>query len=502
MPHRVFIRVPIHGTTGYLILFSFLITILTATKSIAEKTTIDSSIIRLMQFISPDSIYNRINQLQAFGTRYAFSEKCRDTEQYIYDYLSLLKLDSVAFDSFSFQNVTMRNVIGTIHGNLDPTTMILVCAHLDAMSNTPFICAPGAEDNASGIAVILETARALKDIQPFYTIKFITFSGEDVGLAGSKHYVDAFSSSCTRISALLNLDMVAWPGGAFGVKILCDTISKHIATIENDAARRYTLLDPQIIMRSPLPSDNYPFQIKGYPCVSNIERMEHDTDGYKCYHTCCDTLGNLSMPLAAEVAKTITATICMLMDLPAPPTGLVAQVSEDKKNITLSWMPNSEKDIAEYRIYWGKKSHNYTDSAAISLENSYRIAKIDYNALYYFSIKAIDSIGNFSAYSCEETACINEDVLQYSNQFLSLIFLKIRKYAHMVEIEYSINEPQFIRLSIFDARGRKLETLLNKWQSKGIYRVKLDPYNFHNKINCEGVIIAKINGYLFKIINI
>ena len=94
----------------------------------------DSTVAQLSSLASPDSIYKHIKRLQDFGTRYAFSDSCRAAEQYVYDYFTSLKLDSVTYDTVLYQGVAMRNVIGTIRGSLDSDALIILCAHLDAIS--------------------------------------------------------------------------------------------------------------------------------------------------------------------------------------------------------------------------------------------------------------------------------------------------------------------------------------------------------------------------------
>jgi aminopeptidase YwaD len=473
-----------------------IIGILICETSLEAGPSFDSVIARLSSSVSVDSIYRYINRLQNFGTRYAYSDSCRAAEQYLYNFFSSLNLDSVAFDSFSSGSYTLRNVIGTLRGTLDSDAIIIICAHIDAMSPTPLICAPGAEDNASGVSVVMEAARLLKDIRPAYTIKFIGFSGEDLGLLGSNHLASILSSSCTRIAALLNLDMIAWPGGAFGVKILCDTVSQHLAVIESSAAQFYTTLSPQIIIRTPLPSDNYPFQIRGYQCLANIERNEYDTNGYKCYHLCCDTIGNLSMPLAAEVAKMATATLLMFMDFPAPPAGLVTNVRPGDSSIDIRWDPNKEKDIAGYTLYWGTVSHRYTDSITIGIIDSCRSIIFTRDSVIFAALKAFDSAGNVSGLSCEKICRITSGVIQNCQYYKTANkTLKLRQSRNGIEIEYWIHKPQFVTLSVYDAMGRMLRKIVQGWQSAGNHRIIWNKCTSQERICGNGIVIVKINEY-------
>ena len=104
------------------------------------------------------------------------------------------------------------------------------------------------------------------------------------------------------------------------MKVICDSATRGLAELQASIARLYTALDPQIVQRIPLPSDNRPFQIRGVPVISNIERFEHDTDGYKWYHTCADSLQHLDLHLATEIAKSAVATLLAFDDLPTDPS--------------------------------------------------------------------------------------------------------------------------------------------------------------------------------------
>ena len=484
------------------IYFYFLLIFLCAIPSKAVPS-FDSTIAQLSNLASSDSIYKHIKRLQDFGTRYALSDSCRAAERYVYDYFTSLKLDSVSYDTVFYQGIAMRNVIGTIRGILDPEALVILCAHIDAMSSTPLICAPGAEDNASGVSVVMEAARILKNTKPEYSIKFIAFTGEDIGLVGSEHLANVLSSSCTRISTLLNLDMIAWPGGTFGVKILCDTATQYLAAIENAAVQLYTTLDPQIIVRKPLPSDNYPFQIRGYPCLANIERMVHDTDGYKWYHTCYDTIGNLSMPLAAEITKAATATLMILMNVPAPPAGLVPSISTDNKTITVRWVPNMEKDIAGYTLYWGTTTRKYTDSVKInSLADTFSIVSTVNDTLLYFSLKAFDSTGNSSWFSCEKSCRQNSGVSRFFRQTMEQSLFRLRHFSNGIEIEYRLDKPRFVSLSVYDLKGRIIKTIVNELQPSGIHRIKWDRCDASGNLCHQRVLTIRYNGFAAKAINI
>ncbi|MGE3910289.1 MAG: M28 family metallopeptidase, partial [Chloroflexota bacterium] len=101
----------------------------------------------------------------------------------------------------SIQESTGVNVIATRAGG--PQTLV-IGGHIDSVA-----AGPGANDNASGTAVVLELARVLAQRETQYTLKFIGFDAEEIGLVGSNYYVNQLSEQERRaIRAMINLDMV------------------------------------------------------------------------------------------------------------------------------------------------------------------------------------------------------------------------------------------------------------------------------------------------------
>ncbi len=451
----------------------------------------DTTIARLLTLASEDSIAAHIQRLQDFGTRYALTDSCRAAEQYVYDYFRSLDLDSVAFDTVLYQGVALRNVIGTIRGSLDPGALVIICAHLDAISATPYICAPGAEDNGSGVSVVMESARILKQFGPAYTTRFIAFAGEEIGLVGSEHYASRLHETCPRIAALLNLDMVAWPGGAFGLKLLCDSATQYLAHIQRAAAELYTTLEPEVVVRTPLPSDNYPFQTRGYPCLANIERFEHDSAGYRWYHSCDDTIGNLSIPLGLEAAKLASATLMMLMELPAPPAGLRAHASASGGRTALTWTPNRESDIAAYRVFWGRGPRPYADSMTVGRVHSYTVVS---DSAAYFAVKAIDSGGNVSWYSCEQPSQAQRVTSRSLERGRIGGEMSVRRFADAVQVNYRTARSGVVSLGVYDLAGQRIRELVHEWKPAGMHYVVWDQCNAYGRPCGHQMVLLVMDG--------
>jgi hypothetical protein len=183
------------------------------------------------------------------------------------------------------------NVVGTLHGRR--AEYVMICAHYDSR----FEGCPGADDNASGTAAVLEAARLLHNIPFEYSIKFVAFGGEELGLLGSKAYVAAHGGDSIR--AVINLDMIAWDGD--GDRVV--QVHSEIPTDTNKAEDLFRLifdvdevyaLPTEVALARPgiRASDHAPFWDAGHPAVLLIEEFGTDFNPY--YHTAQDNWFNIS----------------------------------------------------------------------------------------------------------------------------------------------------------------------------------------------------------------
>lgn len=103
---------------------------------------------------------------------------------------------------------TWKNLVLTLPGTVDPDTIVILSAHLDSTSNTPQTYAPGAEDNGSGSATLIEAARLFRETSFERTLKIIWFTGEEQGLLGSQAFVATLDPK--QIAGVVNLDMFGY----------------------------------------------------------------------------------------------------------------------------------------------------------------------------------------------------------------------------------------------------------------------------------------------------
>ena len=260
---------------------------------------------------------------------------------------------------------------------------------MDATSEIADSVAPGCEDNGSGTCVAIEAARGLVGESLDCTVKFIAFTGEDVALNGSDHYAREAKARDDDIICAFNFDMIAWPGGAWGVALVGVDAAKRFVQYEAQVASTYTTLAHRETYRS-FPSDSRSFDNQGYAATSGYE---YGADPYGWYHTSHDSLYRLSMPLAAEVTKMAVATLASLAVAPGAPVGFRLDDAGNGTSLEASWQANTEPDLAGYKLLWGFAPGVYTDSVTLGLLASRRIDGLQTDTCYYSVVVARDSNG-------------------------------------------------------------------------------------------------------------
>jgi photosystem II stability/assembly factor-like uncharacterized protein len=197
--------------------------------------------------------------------------------------------------SANVQPIAWKNVVATLPGDIYPGRQCLITAHYDDRSEDPLRYAPGADDNASGTAAVLEAAKILKNYHFQNTVKFIAFSGEEQGLLGSYAYArDAYLRGDT-ILGVLNFDMIAWDGNydnVIAVETGGDAGSKALGNL-----LRNTIWDYGIDLNSYQyvgsgGSDHTYFISFGYPAILGIEDG-NDFNPY--YHTTNEKLSGFNL---------------------------------------------------------------------------------------------------------------------------------------------------------------------------------------------------------------
>ncbi|CAN5207048.1 hypothetical protein BH09BAC5_BH09BAC5_13570 [soil metagenome] len=200
-----------------------------------------------------------------------------------YAYRSATEID-ICIGAKFFKNYQTQNVIGYIRGAINPDSFIVFTAHYDHLGQMgKTIYFPGANDNASGIAMLLSLARYYSQAEhkPNYSIVFMAFSGEEVGLLGSKFYVEHPLFPISRIKFLTNMDILGT--GEEGITVvnatLFDPEFKKLKEI-NSEKKYLTLVKPR---GKAAISDHYFFT------ELNVRSFYiYTLGGIKAYHDVCD----------------------------------------------------------------------------------------------------------------------------------------------------------------------------------------------------------------------
>lgn len=195
-----------------------------------------------------------------------------------------------------------QNIIGFIEGSEEPDSFIVFTAHYDHLGHmgkdTYF---PGANDNASGISMLLNLAQHYAKIenQCKYSVAFIAFGAEEAGLVGSKHYVDDPVFPLEQIKFLLNLDLLGT--GDEGITVVNAT--KHEKAYQRlvDLNEKHKYL-AKVKKRGPAAnSDHYFFSEKGVPAF-----FIYTLGGIAAYHDIYDISETLPLTEYEDVFRLMT----------------------------------------------------------------------------------------------------------------------------------------------------------------------------------------------------
>jgi hypothetical protein len=235
------------------------------------------------------------------------------------------------------------NVVATLRGTVDPDVVYVVSSHYDSVE-----AGPGADDDSSGTAALLEAARVLADHPLPATVIFASFTGEEGGLLGSREFVRRAVAAKLHVAGALNNDMVGWTNDAR----LDNTIryaNPGIRDIQHSAAMLFTRLityDALYFKGTDAASlyDGYGDVIGGigsYPVL-----------GSPHYHQASDLLEFENHQLILETSKTTVATVMLMASSPSRLTNLKVD-SYTGTAASLSWTPSPEHGIASYVVAYG-----------------------------------------------------------------------------------------------------------------------------------------------------
>ena len=247
------------------------------------------------------------------------------------------------FQTFEARGVKTSNVLATLRGTVDPQIVYVLSSHFDSNQR-----GPGADDNSSATAVLLETARVLAKTPMPATIVFAAFTGEEAGLLGSREFVRQAQEKKIRIAGALNNDMIGWTND----HRLDNTIrysNAGIRDVQHAAAFLFSRLityDARYFKSTDAAAyyEAYGDIVGGfgsYPVLGN-----------PYYHQPADLLETVNHQLVAETAKANVASIMRLASGPARVQGLT-MTRVDGASAEATWTPSPEAGVTRYVVAYG-----------------------------------------------------------------------------------------------------------------------------------------------------
>ncbi|MFQ5590097.1 MAG: M28 family metallopeptidase [Phycisphaerae bacterium] len=243
--------------------------------------------------ILDDLLYTHVNNSRGFHPQHDLARNNIVAEMESYGLTVTLEPFLCAADVCGDQ--PYYNVVGTLRGVLRPDLEYIIGAHYDSVDN------PGADDNASGVALVLEAARVLVDYDSDYTIRFVAFDREEQGLHGSKGYVAAHSND--NILGMISADMVAYNKGTNRVEIHASALFGAMRADVAEAVTTYGEGLTYELHEQSNASDQAPFQWAGIPSCLLIE--DWGNPNYHQYTDSVDTPDYIDYGFATRVTRSV-----------------------------------------------------------------------------------------------------------------------------------------------------------------------------------------------------
>ena len=438
---------------------ALLLAFLTATRLAAQDVppSFDPRVAEIVAAVSQERIAADIATLVAFGTRHTLSDTVSATRgigaarRWIHDEFDRIAAAcggclEVRDVSEVFAAGTRRldpdratnivNVIAFQRGTTDPERYVLMSGDIDSRVGdimNAVDSAPGANDNASGIAGTLEVARVLSRHRFRGTIVYAALSAEEQGLLGGQTVARMAADSGWNLQAVLNNDMIGNVAGASGVidnttaRVFSDGtppteteqergarrftggevdgVSRQLARYLDATADRYLpTLDVMLVYRL----DRFgrgghhpPFADLGFPAVrimeanENYDRQHQDVrveNGVRYG----DVLEGVDVPYAAKLTALNAATLAGLAWAPGPPTA-VRVCGAVQPSARMAWDPPADTaDVAGYRVYWRRTdSPTWDHSWWVGNATSHTFDGLILDN-YFFGVAAVSPHGNES----------------------------------------------------------------------------------------------------------
>jgi hypothetical protein len=238
------------------------------------------------------------------------------------------------------------NVVATLRGTVDPELVYVLSSHYDSIE-----AGPGADDDSSGTAALLEAARVLAGHPLPATVVFASITGEEAGLLGSREFVRRATEQKMHVAAVLNNDMIGWMND----QRMDNTIrysNPGIRDVQHAAAMLFTRLTTYDALYWK-GTDAMSFYDAYGDVIGGIG--SYPVLGSPHYHQPSDVLENVNHQLVAETCKTTIASVMLLASSPSRLSNLRVE-GYAAGAATITWTPSPEKGVTGYIVAYGPPS--------------------------------------------------------------------------------------------------------------------------------------------------
>jgi hypothetical protein len=423
------------------------------------RVTRNQDIARIVQEIDTRNIERMIRKLVSFGTRNTLSIQddpnrgIGAARDWLYgEFLKAaenaggrMTVEKQAYEQPKAARIptptVITNVVATLRGTQPESQnrVYVVSGHYDSMCGSPTdgkCDAPGANDDASGTAAVLEMARVMAKYKFDATIVFMAVAGEEQGLLGSTYFAEQAKQKGVNVAAMFTNDIVGNTLGGNGVRDrrtvrvfsegVPSTETPEEATVrrsvggENDSPSRQLARFIKEIGERYVPhmkvmmvyrrdrygrgGDHIPFLERGFGAVRFTEPNEEFRHQHQNVRTengikFGDLPEFVDYPYVANVARVNAANLAMLALAPARPRNVAILTARLSNDTDLKWDANEEPDLAGYEVLWRDTTAPvWTNARGVGNVTSYSMKGLSKDN-FFFGVRSIDKQGNRSPVS-------------------------------------------------------------------------------------------------------
>ena len=301
---------------------------------------VDQDVLTLVQQVAPMRIDSDVKRLVAFETRFMGSDSNAAASVWLGQRLAGLGY-TVRYDTFEVNTPTRSffghtfsvtglkqwNVIATKRGSLFPNKKVVLGGHYDSISidraQKDQDVAPGADDNASGIAAVLEIARLMQPVNVDMTIEFAFWGAEELGLIGSDYYAKQAKAKGEEIVVMLQLDAIGTRSPVFPNGFTIDTINPYVmqgnvlaqAAVDYSSVEALNGVGGQVFVssRGCGCSDHQSFINVGYPALGIFQYINSPSSHL---NMSIDTLDHVDVSFVAGITQATLGALLQFAGFP------------------------------------------------------------------------------------------------------------------------------------------------------------------------------------------